>query len=114
MFRHERPQAGRQRQFHQLVEWLGVEQARSDVEVIALAWDLLANLGVGGLELELNSLGTAEDRQDYREALVAWLDGALRPSTQIPRRVVLIRCASWLKTNPGITGRRTYPCRCTV
>ena len=52
MFRYERPQAGRQRQFHQIgVEWLGAERARSDVEVIALAWDLLASLGVGGLQL---------------------------------------------------------------
>ena len=75
MFRYERPQAGRQRQFHQIgVEWLGVASARSDVEVIALAWDLLAQLGVGGLELEINSLGTPEDRQAYRAALVAWLE----------------------------------------
>ena len=74
MFRYERPQAGRQRQFHQIgVEWLGAKRARSDVEVIALAWDLLASLGVGGLQLELNSLGTAEDRQAYRNAL-AWLE----------------------------------------
>ncbi len=78
MFRYERPQAGRQRQFHQIgVEWLGAESARSDVEVIALAWDLLASLGVGGLELELNSLGSAEDRQAYRSALVAWLEQRL-------------------------------------
>ena len=75
MFRYERPQAGRQRQFHQIgVEWLGAESARSDVEVIALAWDLLAQLGVGGLELEINSLGTPEDRLSYRSALVAWLE----------------------------------------
>ena len=75
MFRYERPQAGRQRQFHQIgVEWLGAKSARSDVEVIALAWDLLARLGVGGLELELNSLGSAEDRQAYRTALVGWLE----------------------------------------
>ena len=75
MFRYERPQAGRQRQFHQIgVEWLGVEKARSDVEVIALAWDLLASLGVEGLQLELNSLGTTEDRRAYRNALVAWLE----------------------------------------
>ena len=75
MFRYERPQAGRQRQFHQIgVEWLGAESARSDVEVIALAWDLLAQLGVGGLELEINSLGTPEDRLAYRSALVAWLE----------------------------------------
>ena len=75
MFRYERPQAGRQRQFHQIgVEWLGAASARSDVEVIALAWDLLAQLGVGGLALEINSLGTSEDRQAYRAALVAWLE----------------------------------------
>ena len=75
MFRYERPQAGRQRQFHQIgVEWLGAEQARSDVEVIVLAWDLLASLGVSGLQLELNSLGTADDRQAYRDALIAWLE----------------------------------------
>ena len=75
MFRYERPQAGRQRQFHQIgVEWLGAASARSDVEAIALAWDLLAQLGVGGLALEINSLGTSEDRQAYRAALVAWLE----------------------------------------
>jgi histidyl-tRNA synthetase len=75
MFRYERPQAGRQRQFHQIgVEWLGVADAASDAEVIALAWDLLASLGVGGLALELNSLGSAEDRAAYREQLVAWLE----------------------------------------
>ena len=76
MFRYERPQAGRQRQFHQIgVEWLGVSSARSDAEVIALAWDLLEDLGLSGLELEINSLGTLEDRQRYRSELVAWLQG---------------------------------------
>ena len=75
MFRYERPQAGRQRQFHQIgVEWLGVADAASDAEVIALAWDLLAALGVGGLALELNSLGSPEDRAAYRTQLVAWLE----------------------------------------
>jgi len=75
MFRYERPQAGRQRQFHQIgVEWLGVADAVSDAEVIALAWDLLAALGVGGLALELNSLGSPEDRVAYREQLVSWLE----------------------------------------
>jgi len=47
------------------------------VEVIALAWDLLAQLGVGGLELEINSLGTPDDRWAYRAALVAWLEQRL-------------------------------------
>ncbi len=74
MFRYERPQAGRQRQFHQIgVEWLGVSSARSDAEVIALAWDLLDALGVCGLELQINSLGTMDDRQRYREQFVSWL-----------------------------------------
>ena len=68
MFRYERPQAGRQRQFHQIgVEWLGAESARSDVEVIALAWDLLATPGGRwAWSLRLNSLGSPEDRQAYR------------------------------------------------
>ncbi|WP_067326861.1 histidine--tRNA ligase [Synechococcus sp. MIT S9504] len=75
MFRYERPQAGRQRQFHQIgVEFLGVSSARSDVEVIALAWDLLSDLGVSGLKLQINSLGTLEDRQRYRQQLVNWLE----------------------------------------
>jgi histidyl-tRNA synthetase len=74
MFRYERPQAGRQRQFHQIgVEFLGFADARSDVEAIAVAWDLLADLGVGGLALEINSLGSSEDRARYRAELVAWL-----------------------------------------
>jgi histidyl-tRNA synthetase len=75
MFRYERPQAGRQRQFHQIgVELLGVADAGSDAEAIAIAWDLLADLGVGGLELEINSLGTQDDRSRYRAELVLWLE----------------------------------------
>ena len=75
MFRYERPQAGRQRQFHQIgLELLGFADARSDVEAIAIAWDLLADLGVGGLALELNTLGSPDDRARYRDQLVAWLE----------------------------------------
>jgi histidyl-tRNA synthetase len=75
MFRYERPQAGRQRQFHQIgLELLGFADARSDVEAIAIAWDLLADLGVGGLALELNTLGCPDDRSRYREQLVVWLE----------------------------------------
>ncbi|NDD46085.1 MAG: histidine--tRNA ligase [Synechococcaceae bacterium WB9_4xB_025] len=74
MFRYERPQAGRQRQFHQIgLEMLGFYSARSDVEAIATAWDLLQDLGVQGLVLEVNSLGSGEDRARYRQELVAWL-----------------------------------------
>jgi histidyl-tRNA synthetase len=86
MFRYERPQAGRQRQFHQIgVEMLGFADPRSDVEAIALAWDLLSDLGLQGLALELNSLGTPEDRQRFRTELVAWLEahqGQLDPDSQ--------------------------------
>jgi histidyl-tRNA synthetase len=75
MFRYERPQAGRQRQFHQIgLELLGLADPRSDVEGIVLAWDLLADLGVGGLCLEINSLGDHDDRVRYRSALVAFLE----------------------------------------
>ena len=75
MFRYERPQAGRQRQFHQIgLELLGFADPRSDVEAIAIAWDLLADLGVGGLALELNTLGSPDDRARYRGELVAWLE----------------------------------------
>jgi len=74
MFRYERPQAGRQRQFHQIgLECLGFADASSDVEAIALAWDLLTSLGIQGLALELNTLGSSEDRVRYREQLVAYL-----------------------------------------
>jgi histidyl-tRNA synthetase len=78
MFRYERPQKGRQRQFHQIgVELLGVGDPRSDVEAIALAWDLLEALGLDDLTLELNSLGTPEDRASYRAELVRWLEAHL-------------------------------------
>jgi histidyl-tRNA synthetase len=74
MFRYERPQAGRQRQFHQIgLEFLGFADARSDVEAMAIAWDLLAELGLQGLTLELNTLGSRDDRARYREQLVAFL-----------------------------------------
>ena len=63
MFRYERPQACRKRQFHPIgIEFLGVNSARSDVEVIALAWDLLRELGISGFKLLINSLGAPEDR----------------------------------------------------
>ncbi|MFT0786936.1 histidine--tRNA ligase [Synechococcus sp. OH20] len=74
MFRYERPQAGRQRQFHQLgVELLGSRDPRADAEVIALAWDLLRAVGAENLTLRLNSLGDPQDRRAYRQALVDYL-----------------------------------------
>jgi histidyl-tRNA synthetase len=72
MFRYERPQKGRFRQFHQIdVELIGAGTPASDVEMIALGADTLAELGVlAHCELQLNTLGDAESRQAYRAALV--------------------------------------------
>ncbi|MBP0002881.1 MAG: histidine--tRNA ligase [Cyanobacteria bacterium SBC] len=74
MFRYERPQAGRQRQFHQIgLELLGTDDPRADVEAIAIATDLLKTLGLKNLHLALNSVGRGEDRERYRQALVEYL-----------------------------------------
>ncbi len=74
MFRYENPQAGRQRQFHQLgVEVIGSDNPRADAEVIAIATDILQTLGLKNLHLDLNSVGNPEDRHHYREALVNYL-----------------------------------------
>ena len=77
MFRYERPQKGRFRQFHQIgIELLGVAEATGDVEVIALGAEILESLGVlGRTTLELNTLGNTASRTAYRAALVAYLDG---------------------------------------
>jgi len=74
VFRYERPQKGRLRQFHQIdVEFLGSADPSVDVEVIALAADILDALGVRGkTTLEINSLGDAASRAAYRECLVAY------------------------------------------
>ena len=75
MFRYERPQAGRQRQFHQVgLELLGCDAPRADAEVIALATDILQSLGLKNLELDINSVGNGADRAQYRQALVSYLE----------------------------------------
>jgi histidyl-tRNA synthetase len=74
MFRHERPQAGRLRQFHQFgVESFGTADPRADVEVIALLWRLLSDLKLPDLTLEINNLGDAADRDAYRPQLLSYL-----------------------------------------
>ena len=75
MFRHERPQKGRQRQFHQVgVEVFGTESADVEAELIALTARLWQHLGIAEqVELELNSLGSNEARARYRDALVGYL-----------------------------------------
>jgi histidyl-tRNA synthetase len=73
-FRHERPQAGRYRQFHQLgLECIGTDSPLADAEVIMLLSDLLGELGVPGVELRLGSLGSLDARRAYLEDLKAHL-----------------------------------------
>ena len=67
MFRYERPQAGRQRQFHQVgVEMFGIKQPTADAEVILLAGNYLKSLGLNDLEVEINSLGCPTCREAYK------------------------------------------------
>ena len=70
MFRHERPQAGRYRQFHQFgVEALGTDDPFMDVEVIALLWRFFCSLGLKDLTLHINSIGNPQDREKYIQEL---------------------------------------------
>jgi len=72
MFRHERPQRGRYRQFHQIgVEALGFAGPEIDAEVIAMGQRLWDDLGLEGIRLELNSIGDAAERHEHRVALIA-------------------------------------------
>jgi len=97
MFRHERPQAGRFRQFHQFgVEAITTTSPLADAEVIALLWRFFSTLQLPGLSLELNSLGQASDRPQYKTALVTFLqevktplcDNCVRRMTSNPLRVL--------------------------
>jgi len=75
MFRHERPQRGRYRQFHQIgAEALGFPGAHADAELILLAHALWQELGLQDVRLELNSLGQPEERKAHRAALIAYLE----------------------------------------
>ncbi|MGT2925457.1 histidine--tRNA ligase [Streptococcus caviae] len=74
MFRYERPQAGRLREFHQIgVECFGSSNPATDVETIAMAYQLFAELGIKDVVLHLNSLGNSESRKAYRQALIDYL-----------------------------------------
>ncbi len=74
MFRYERPQKGRYRQFYQLgVEYMGSESPMADIEVLSLAWDFLKSLNLDkNCRLEINTLGDKESRARYRERLVKY------------------------------------------
>ncbi|WP_213879058.1 histidine--tRNA ligase [Pseudomonas sp. dw_358] len=94
MFRHERPQKGRYRQFNQIgLEVFNLEGPDIDAELIVLTWRLWAALGIrDAVKLELNSLGTSEARARYRDALVAFLTQHLDVLDEDSQRR--------LKTNP--------------
>ena len=78
MFRHERPQKGRYRQFHQFgVEALGLVGPDVDAEHIVMCARLWRDLGIEGIRLEINSLGSGEERRAYREELIAYFEGNL-------------------------------------
>jgi len=75
VFRRENPQAGRQRQFHQInVEFIGFKDYTSDVEIIALANEILQSLGITNYRLEINSLGCNESRKQYQKALLEYFN----------------------------------------
>ncbi|MBU5359726.1 histidine--tRNA ligase [Enterococcus raffinosus] len=75
MFRYERPQKGRLRQFHQIgVEAFGSENPSLDVEVMAMAMDFFKQLGINQLRLVINTLGDKETRTNYRQALITYLE----------------------------------------
>ena len=93
MFRHERPQKGRYRQFHQVgVEVFGLAGPDIDQEVVLLTKRLWDRLGLGGLRLEVNSLGEGEERAAYRRDLVTYLEANLDRLDEDSRRR--------LQTNP--------------
>lgn len=88
MFRYERPQKGRYRQFNQIgVEMLGYENPQADIECIAMAWQLLNEVGLAHkCQLEINTLGDIDSRHEYREVLVQYLEKfkeQLSPDSQI-------------------------------
>ncbi len=88
MFRYERPQKGRFRQFHQIgVELLGVAQPQADIEVIALGHRILKELGLGDrVALELNTLGDPDSRALYRQALVGYFSARRTELSEDSRR----------------------------
>jgi histidyl-tRNA synthetase len=93
MFRHERPQAGRYRQFHQFgVEAFGTEDPLMDVEVIALLWRFFCSLGLKDLTLHINSIGNPQDREKYIQELKRFLSTKLE--------VICGNCQRRYSTNP--------------
>ncbi|UHA75833.1 histidine--tRNA ligase [Paenibacillus sp. 481] len=93
MFRYERPQAGRQRQFHQFgVEAFGATDPSIDAEVIALGYLFMKEVGLSGVRVEINSIGNADVRASYRQTLLDFL---------MPMKETLCKdCQSRMERNP--------------
>ncbi len=127
MFRYERPQKGRMRQFHQInCECLGAEEPHADAEVIIMLMQFLTRLGIKNLSVSLNSLGCKECRPAYREALHAFLQTL--DATQLcadcqrrmganPLRVLDCKmpgCQALLAGAPQVIDYNCEPCRAHI
>jgi histidyl-tRNA synthetase len=120
MFRYERPQAGRRRQFYQVgVEYLGTRAAAADAEVIELGYRYLVAAGVPGLTVEINSIGDRQCRPAYLRKLAAFLesrravlcDDSLRRLASNPMRVLDCKvCAPKLADAPSPADHLCAPC----
>ncbi len=85
-FRRERPQKGRYRQFHQLgVEAFGSEHPELDAEIISIAWTLFRELGIQSMKVKLNSIGSMDSRDAYRDALRSFLKPHLNDLSEVSR-----------------------------
>ena len=106
MFRHERPQRGRYRQFHQIgAEALGFAGAEVDAELILLADALWKALGLSDIRLELNSLGQPDERKNHRSALVAYFEANIQVLDEEARRRLHSNPLRLLDSkNPGMQG----------
>ncbi|MDR3274987.1 MAG: histidine--tRNA ligase [Endomicrobium sp.] len=88
MFRYERPQAGRYRQFHQIgAEFFGNSSPAADAEIIILAQDLLSSIGINGVNIHINSLGCQKCRPLFRETLVKYFSSVQNLCTDCVRRL---------------------------
>ncbi len=104
MFRHERPQRGRYRQFYQLgAEALGFAGPEVDAELMLMAWDLIGRLGLRNVRVEINSLGVPVERQVHRQALIAYFERNLDVLDAEARRRLHTNPLRILDTkNPGM------------
>ena len=91
MFRYERPQQGRRRQFWQLgVEYIGTDEVDADLEVIEVGYRFLLEAGLSDVEVRINSIGDSEDRVRYNEVLIDWLEARRDQLSEDARRRIQV------------------------